>query len=121
MLYSKRAIGILSLLLSPFLGSVLFAINLRDIGKGAIGPLFIIGSLLLSALIRKILPGANPLLLLSLNNIAGSALLYFYFFDKFFGEYEYQKKNFWPPTLFFIGVIAMLVFANYFKNSFLDH
>jgi hypothetical protein len=34
MLYSKRAIGILSLLLSPFLGSVLFAINLRDIGKG---------------------------------------------------------------------------------------
>ena len=116
MLYSKRAIGILSLLLSPFLGSILFATNLREIGKGAIGPIFIIGSLFLAGIIKRMLPDTNPVILLTLNNIVGSALLYFYFFDKFFGEYDYEKKNFWPPTLFFMGVIVVLLLAIYLKN-----
>lgn len=121
MLYSKRAIGILSLLLSPFLGAILFAANLRDTGKRAVGPLFIIGSLFLAGLISRIFPDVNPVFLFILNNIVGSALLYFYFFDKFFGEYEYDKKNFWPPTLFFISVIAILLLTIYFKNTFLNH
>ena len=121
MLYSKKAIGILSLLLSPFLGAILFAANLRDIGKRPIGPLFVIGSLFLGGLINRIFPDVNPVFLFLLNNILGSALLYFYFFDKFFGEYEYDKKNFWPPTLIFISVIAMVVLAIYFKNTFLNH
>ena len=121
MLYSKRAIGILSLLLSPLLGSILFAANLRNIRKPALGPLFIIGSIFLAGLIRTVFPDTNPIFLLTFNNIVGSALLYFYFFDKFFGEYEYDKKNFWPPTLFFISSIAILLLAIYFKNSFLNH
>ncbi|MDB5198428.1 MAG: hypothetical protein JWO92_391 [Chitinophagaceae bacterium] len=121
MLYSKRAIGILSLLLSPLLGSILFAANLRDIAKPALGPLFVIGSIFLAGLIRRILPDIHPVFLLVLNNIVGSALLYFYFFGKFFGEYEYEKKNFWPPTLFFISIIVVLLLAIYFKNSFLNN
>ncbi len=118
--YSERAIGILSLLLSPFFGSFLFAANLRDIGKPSLGPLFIIGSLFFAGLIKRILPDANPVFIFALNNITGSGLLYFYFFDSFFDEYEYDKKNFWPPTLFFISVIAELLLAIYFKNSFLN-
>ena len=121
MLYSKKAIGILSLLLSPFFGSFLFAANLRDIGKPSLGPLFVIASLFLAGLIRKILPATHPVFLFALNNIVGSSLLYFYFFDKFFGEYEYDKKNFWPPTLFFISMIAVLLLAIYFKNSYFNH
>ena len=121
MLYSKRAIGILSLLLSPLLGSVLFATNLRDISKPALGPIFIIGSIFLAGIISRILPDANPILILALNNIVGSALLYFYFFDKFFGEYEYEKKNFWPPTIYFISVIVVLLLAIYLNNSILNH
>lgn len=118
MLYSKRAIGILSLLLSPFFGSFLIAANLRDIGKPSLGPLFVIGSLFFAVLIKRILPDTNPAFLFALNNILGSGLLYFFFFDKFFGEYEYDKKNFWPPTLFFISTIAVLLLAIYFKNHF---
>lgn len=121
MLYSRKAIGILSLLLSPFFGSFLFAANLRDIGKPSLGPLFIIGSLFFAGLIKRILPDTNPIFLFSLNNIIGSGLLYFYFFDKFFGEYEYDKKNFWPPTLFFMSMIAVLLLAIYFKNSFFNN
>ena len=90
MLYSRRAIGILSLLLSPFFGSFLFSANLRDIGKPALGPLFVIGNLFFAGLIRRILPDTNPVLLFALNNIIGISLLYFYFFDKFFG-YNGQK------------------------------
>ena len=118
MLYSKRAIGLLSLLLSPLLGSFLFAANLRDINKPALGPLFVIGSIFLAGLIRRILPGINPVFLLVLDNIVGSALLYFFFFDKFFGEYEYEKKNFWPPTLFFVSMIAVLLLAIYLRYHF---
>ncbi len=119
MLYSKKSIGILSLLLSPFLGSILFATNLRDIRKGALGPFFIIGSIFLAGIIIRIFPGANPFLLIIINNVVGSSLLYFYFFDKFFGEYEFDKKNFWPPTLFFIGVIVVLLLAIYFQKNFI--
>ena len=120
MLYSKKAIAILSLLLSPFLGSILFAVNLRDIRKPALGPLFIIGSLFMAGLIKRILPDVNPVLLLVLNNIVGSVLFYF-FFDKYFGEYEYDNKNFWPPTLFFIGFIVVLLSTIYIKNHFFNH
>ena len=119
MLYSKRAIGVL--LLSPLLGSILFATNLRDISKPALGPVFVIGSIFLAGLIRRVLPDANPIFILALNNIIGSALLYFYFFDKFFGEYEYEKKSFWPPAIFFISVIVVLLLAIYLNNSFLNH
>ena len=121
MLYSKRAIGRLSLLLSPFFGSFLFAANLKVIGKQSLGPLFVIGSLFFAGLISRILPGTNPVFLFALDNIIGSGLLYFYFFDKFFGEYEYDKKNFWPPTLFFMSMIAVLLLAIYFKNSFFNN
>lgn len=118
MLYSKMAIGILSLLLSPFFGSFLFAANLRDIGKPSLGPLFVIGSLFLAGLIKRILPDTHPVFIFAFSNVIGSSLLYFYFFDKFFGEYEYNKKNFWPPTLFFISIITVLLLAIYFKNIF---
>jgi hypothetical protein len=118
MLYSKKAIGILSLLLSPLLGTILFAANLRDIGKPSLGPLFIIGSVFLAGMIRRIFPDTNPFLLLVLINVAGSSLLYFYFFDKFFGDYEYDRKNFWPPTLFFIGIISLLLLCIFIKTYF---
>ena len=121
MLYSKRAIGILSLFLTPFFDSCLFAANLRDIGKPSLGPLFIIGSLFFAGVINRILPDTAPIFRFALNNIIGSGLLCFYFFDKFFGEYEYKNKNFWPPTIFVISMITMLLLAIFFKNHFLNH
>ena len=120
MLYSKRAIGILSLLLTPFFGSFLFAANLRDIGKPSLGPAFVLGSLFFSGLLKRIFPDTNPFILLALNNIIGSAF-YFYFFDKFFGEYEFKEKNFWPPVVFAISLLAFLLLAIYLKNYFSSH
>lgn len=118
MLYSKNAIAMLSFLISPFLGSILFAVNLRDIGRGALGPLFIIGSLVLARLVSLMLQGSNPYFFFAVYNVIGSSLIYFYFFDKLFGDYDYKPKSFWPPTLFFIGVIITLLLVIYFKNGF---
>ena len=116
MLYSKRAIGILSLILSPFLGTVLFARNLKEIGQAKLGPAFILGSLFLSGIVRRIAPNLNPWIGLAVINIIGSSLLYFYLWDKFFSEYEFKEENFWPPTLFFIFVISVVVVAQYFYS-----
>ena len=114
MLYSKNAISILSLLLSPLLGTILFAHNLKETGKGKLGPLFIIGSVFLGGIVRRIAPNLNQWIGLAIINITGSAVLYFYFWDKFFGKYEYKKKNFWPPTLLFIFVIGSALIGQYF-------
>jgi hypothetical protein len=116
MLYSKNAIGVLSLLLSPLLGTILFAHNLKAIGQAKLGPAFVIGSLFMAGMIGRIAPSLNPWIRLAIINIVGSSLLYFYFWDKFFGEYEFKRKNFWPPTLFFIFVIGVVVVAQYFYS-----
>ena len=121
MLYSKRAISILALLLSPIFASFLFAVNLRDIGKPSLGRGFVISSFFLAGLIRRVLPGLPPIILFISYNIAVSALLYFYLFDKFFGEYEYTPKNFWPPTIFFISLITILLSAIYIKKNFFPY
>ena len=119
MLYSKKAISILSLLISPFFASFLFAANLRDIGKPSLGPLFVIASVFFAGMIKKLLPDVPPIILFVSYNIVSSGLFYFYLFDKYFGEYEYEKKNFWPPTIFFISIIAILLLAIYLKKIYL--
>jgi hypothetical protein len=116
MLYSKNAIGILSLLLSPLLGTILFAHNLKAIGEAKLGPAFVLGSIFLAGMIRRIAPNLNPWIVLAIINIVGSSLLYFYFWDKFFGKYEFKRKNFWPPTLFFVFVISVVIVAQYFYS-----
>jgi len=116
MLYSKNAIGILSLLLSPLLGTILFAQNLKAIGQAKLGPAFVIGSLFMAGMIRRVASHLNPWISFAIINMVGSSLLYFYFWDKFFGTYEYKRKNFWPPTLLFVLVIGVVVIGQYFYS-----
>ena len=116
MLYSKNVVGILSLFLSPFLGTILFAHNLKEIGQAKLGPAFVIGSIFLGGMIMRIAPDLNPWIRLAIINIVGSSLLYFYFWDKFFGKYEFKKKNFWPPTLRFVFVIGVVLAGQYFYS-----
>ncbi len=116
-LYSKKAIGLIALLVSPFLGCILFALNLRDTGRGRIVPMFIIGALFLAAIMRRILPGLNPVLGLAIMNIIGSSLLTFYFWDKFFGESIYEKRNPWMEVVIFIGSILLILLAAYLAKK----
>ena len=107
--YSKKAIGILSLLLAPFLGFILFSYNLREIGKRRLSTYFIIGGLIWLPILRLLTIGIGPLLQVAIGNILGSLLLSFYFWDKYLSDYTYEKRSFWKPTLIFLGICVGLI------------
>jgi Na+/glutamate symporter len=107
--YSKEAIGLLSLLFSPFLGCILFSYNLREIGKRKLSPYFIIGGLIWLPILRLLTDGINLLVQLAIVNILGSLLLTFYFWDKYLANYHFEKRSFWKPTLIFLGIGGGLI------------
>ena len=107
--YSKEAIGILTLLFSPFLGGILFANNLREVGKGKISPYFIIAGIFWTFIIRLLTNGLGIVLQIAIGNILGSLLLVYYFWDKFLAGYHHDKKSFWKPTLIFVGICVALI------------
>ncbi|MEO8413160.1 MAG: hypothetical protein ABI472_05850 [Ginsengibacter sp.] len=119
-LYSKKAISLVALFISPFLSCILFAYNLRDVGKGKAGPLFIIGALVLAGLIQRILPGINPILSLAILNIVGSSLLTYYFWGKFLDDYAYEKRNPWIAIFIFLGIIILTLLVAYLKLKLYD-
>ena len=108
-LYSKEAIGILSLLFSPFLGCILFSYNLREIGKNKLSPYFIIGGLMWLPILRLLTNGIDLLLQLAIVNVLGSLLLTFYFWDKYLDNFTFEKRSFWKPTLIFLGICGGLI------------
>src|SRR6478672_3295178 len=107
--YSKEAIGILTLLFSPFLGCILFANNLQQIGKGKLGPYFIGVGIFWTLIIRQLTAGLDLLFQLGISNILGSLLLTYYFWDKYLDGYTFEKKSFWKPTLLFVGICSALL------------
>jgi hypothetical protein len=53
--FSKSAIGIWTSLLTPFLGCILFAYNLREVGKGKFAPAFVIAGIFWTVLMKQVL------------------------------------------------------------------
>lgn len=115
-LYSKQVIGLLALLLSPFLASVLFAYNLKETGKGKIGPLFILGALFFTGIITQLTRNIDWFYRLAIVNVVGSLLLTF-LWDQYFTGYSYEKKNFWKPTLFFLSIMIVLFLLQLFFSG----
>ncbi len=107
--YSKEAIGILSLLFSPFLGCILFSYNLREIGKSKLSPYFIIGGLIWLPILRLLTNGIDLLFQLAIVNVLGSLLLTYYFWDKYLDDYTFEKRSFWKPTLIFLAICGGLI------------
>ena len=110
--YSRNAIGIITIILSPFLGCILFQYNVKKIGKGNLSLYFILGGMFWLPLFKKLTDGLNLNILvqLVLANFIGSLILTFYFWDKYFSDYpEYENKNFWKPVLIFVGVCVALI------------
>jgi hypothetical protein len=109
--YSKEAVSVLTIL-SPILGTILFSYNLKEVGKGRIGPYFIIGGVLWILLIKRLVAGIVPdsLFQLLFSGITGCLVMNFFIWDRFLGNYpDYEKKPVWKPTLLFIGICIALV------------
>lgn len=115
--YTKQAIGLLALFLSPFFACILFAYNLKEIGKGKLFPFFIFGGLVYTAIVRQLTHSLGTLFQILILNVVGSLLLTYYFWDKYLGAYNnYERKDFWKPTLIFIGICVVLLLAQVFTS-----
>jgi hypothetical protein len=108
-LYSKLTIGISSIFLAPFFGCILFAYNLREIGKGKYGAYFIIGGLLWNVIVLKQVIISNDLLVQYLiANASGGLILSLFFWDKFFGIYhQFKNRNPLKPILIYVGICSI--------------
>lgn len=110
--YSKKAIGILTLIFTPLLGSILFSFNLKEVNKGKIIPIFIIVGLFWTYIFKKLTVGVidNILIQLIVSNIIGSLIFTFFLWNKFFVDYpEYEKKKVWKPVIIFIVICLVFI------------
>jgi hypothetical protein len=117
--YSKTAIGWLTVILSPFLGGILFSFNLREVGKGKYSLYFIVVGMFWMLIFRKLTEGfiPNTLIQLLLGNVIGALLLTSFFWDKYLGEYPvYEKKPFWKQALIFLAVCILFILIPYFLS-----
>jgi hypothetical protein len=110
-LYPKLTIGISSIFLAPFFGCILFAYNLREIGKDKYGAYFIIGSLLWNAImLRGVIISNNFLVQYLVTNALGGLLLSLFFWDKFFGMYRsFENRNPLKPILIYLAICSIPV------------
>ena len=86
--YSKNAIAIWTFFLSPLLGCILFAINLKNIGRGRLGVIFVIGGIVWIVSLRTLIGLflENDLLKLLITNLTASLLLTFFFWKRILGD-----------------------------------
>lgn len=109
--YSKNGIAILTLLLSPLLGSILFSYNLREIGRKQMVPAFILGSIVWIVVVKRLTVDviSNPLVQLLFANTLFSFVLSL-LWDTYFGRYEeYEKKSVRKPALIFLSICVALL------------
>lgn len=111
--YSKSAISLWTLILSPFFGAILFSYNLKEIGKG-FSPYFIVVGMFWTFIFKKLTEGfiENVLIQLLFSNLLGSLILTYFFWDKFFIYYpNYETKKVWKPMFVFVGIgVALILF-----------
>jgi hypothetical protein len=114
-LYSKSAVGLSALLLSPVLGGILFAYNLKQVGKGKYATPIVIGSIVVIAVVRLII---RPFLHGTFNqfmvsNAIGAILLTPLSWDKLIGQISYEQKSPLKPILIFLGICAALLLLQF--------
>jgi len=111
-LYSKTAIGLSTLFLSPFFGCILFAYNLSEVGKQRLNPFFILGGILWTLVFRKLVGEIiqDDLSQFLISNAVGASILSFFFWDNYFGIYaSFETKKVWKPLVIFTGICVVLL------------
>jgi hypothetical protein len=118
--YSKNAIAISTFILSPIMGCILFAYNLKEMGKGRLAPVFILLSFIWAFAVRKLLSyiTSSAFLQLYITNLLASLLLTFLIWNKFLGDdTEYESRPVWKPISIFVGICIALLAFNFFGGE----
>jgi hypothetical protein len=109
---SKTSIGIWTLLLSPFLGTILFAYNLNEVGKRPWSLLVMFSGIIWTFLIPRLIINVtgNFLVATFISNAIASALLVTLVWNGMLGEYKsYSDRPSWKPILIFVGICGILL------------
>jgi len=104
-LYSRHALSTFCLFLSPLFGSILFAINLKILGKmDFIFPIIVFGLLLTSASLLFV----QSVIKLSMTiNMIGAMFFYSYFWNRYIGKgTKYRVKSIVAPLI--IGILLSI-------------
>jgi len=109
---SKTSVGIWTLLLSPFLGTILFSYNLSEVGKRLWSwPIMVLG-ILWTPLLRKFLTPllGNELASYFLANAIGSLIMITLVWKLTLGDYpDYTTRPAWMPVLIFAVICGGLL------------
>jgi len=108
-IYVKAVVLIFSVLLSTLFGALLFAQNLKEIGKKKeIFNIFLFAifwNTLLLKILGMIIP--NPLVVYGITNTVGGLLLIFPFWNYYLSEIVgFDKRTIWLPLIFFIVLVG---------------
>jgi hypothetical protein len=106
-LFAKPVILAFSILLSTFFGAILFAQNLKEIGrKNEILKVIlfaIIWNLLVLRTSGRLV--TNPILSYVITNILGGAILIFPYWTYYFKEIkDYEKRKIWGPLIVVLAI-----------------
>ena len=107
--FSKKAIVLFSIFTSIFFGSLLYAENLREVGKGRHILVIVLLSMVYTFLAGQLLSTVAPefIILAPVVNLAGAFVLTGPVWKYHFGEYEeYEKRSVKGPL-----VVVLLIFA----------
>ena len=110
--FAKPAVFVFSILLSTFFGALLFAQNLKEIGKK--GEIFkvilfaIIWNMFLLKISARFIP--NPLISYVIVNGLGGLILIYPYCEHYFKEVEhFEKRKVWGPAVIFIVLLIAIV------------
>ena len=115
-LFSRLSIVLFSTLFSTFFGSLIYAVNLKEIGKkNQILPSIIFGVLFMYLAYKlPFITGIKSMYLYIPIHLSGGLIFANVFWKHHIGDIKFEKRKPWGPILAFILPIILLILLNIF-------
>ncbi len=117
--YSQAAILGLGVLISPFFGAILLAMNFyRSESKKLVIPVIFYGMLIHTMNLFFFFTGKVSGITIIIVNVVGTILLVEFFWKKYLGtDNQYNRRSIWPAILVLVGSIFVIAFITSFFVS----
>ena len=119
-LYNKFTIVAVSILGTPFVGSILYSENLRALDKGG-RFMPILFALIYNGVVDRILRNIfhiSEIISYVPMNLIGGLILICIFWTRQIGDLEFESKPSWKPIVIIILIIAALIAIGFSFNKF---
>lgn len=121
-MYSPTAIIWYSVVFTPFVGALLFFVNLLAVKRGFLGIILVAISLVYSAvvflLVNLFYMPRSMLILVVLFNLAGGNILAVPLWKRIIGKIKYHTKNPWMPLAILLSIYILVIVVRFFFLHF---